>query len=273
MSSQFPAPQNPSVLDQMLRWSGIGWFVVAATGQLAFIVFILAFYGVRTAQLNFPGWNDKPLIDGYIAGDNAGNAVFAAHVLLASVMTLCGLMQLIPRLRQSRPRLHRWTGRIYLTLAVVEALSGIWLTVVRGTYLSQISAIAILIDAILILGFAGLTLRNAVRRRIDRHRIWAMRTFMVASGVWFLRVGLMGWVLINQGPVGMNDTLSGPADIVLTFGAYLIPLAVLELYLAAGRSSRPGLKLVTTLVLGLGTAFTAIGVFGTVALMWGPHLT
>lgn len=273
MSSQLPTPQDPPVFDRILRWSGIGWFSVVATGQLAFIVFILAFYGVRTAQLNFQGWNDKPLIDGHIAGDSAGNAVFAIHVLLASVMILCGLMQLIPRLRQRRPRLHRWTGRIYLTLAVVEALSGIWLTVVRGTYLSQISAVAILVDAILILGFAGLTWKNAVKRRFDRHRIWAMRTFMVASGVWFLRVGLMGWVLINQGPVGMNDTLSGPADIVLTFGAYLIPLAVLELYMAAGRLSNPALKLLTATILVLATAYAAIGVFGTVALMWGPYLT
>ncbi|MBN8551347.1 MAG: DUF2306 domain-containing protein [Caulobacterales bacterium] len=270
-----PSPSHrPSheTFDRILRGSGVAWFCVAAVGQAAFIAFILAFYGVRTVMLNFAAWNDKPLIDGYIAGDSIGNLVFALHVLPAAVMTMCGLMQLTPQLRRARPRLHRWTGRIFLTLAVIEALSGVWLTVVRGTYLSQISAIAILLDAALILIFAGLTLWNAVKRRIERHRIWAMRTFMVASGVWFLRVGIMGWILINQGPVGMNDHMSGPADVVLTFGAYLIPLAILELYLIAGRSQDTIIKALAALTLLGATLFTALGVFGTVALMWLPYL-
>jgi hypothetical protein len=257
---------------RLLRWSGVGWFCVAATGQLAFIGFILAFYGVRTLTGRFAAWNDKPLIKGYVGGDDLGNAVFAAHVLLAAVLTLAGLMQLIPGLRRTRPRLHRWTGRLFLLLAAVAALSGVWLTLVRQTWLSAISGAAILLDAVLILAFGGLALTRALQRRFDAHRVWAMRTFMVVSGVWFLRVGLMGWVLVNRGPVGMNDTLSGPADIVMAFGSYLIPLAMLELYLAASRSRHAAPKLVAALMVGAATLFTVVGVFGTVVLMWGPYL-
>jgi hypothetical protein len=95
---------RPGVGAVALRWSSRLWFVVAAVGQAAFIGFILAFYGVRTATGNFAGWNDKPLIDGYIKGDRTtGNFVFAAHVLLASVVTLAGLMQLIPATAPQRP--------------------------------------------------------------------------------------------------------------------------------------------------------------------------
>jgi hypothetical protein len=255
-----------------MRWSGVAWFSVAAAGQLAFIGFILAFYGVRTLSGRFEAWNDKPLIKGYVGGDDIGNAVFAAHVLLAAVLTLAGLMQLIPGLRRPPPRLHRWTGRLFLTLAAVMALSGIWLTVVRETWLSSLSAVAILLDGVLILVFGAIALRQALRRRFEAHRQWAMRTFMVVSGVWFLRVGLMGWVLVNRGPVGMTDRMSGPADIVLTFGSYLIPLAMLELWFAAGRAHGPGLKLFAALLVSAAALFTALGVFGTVALMWGPYL-
>lgn len=257
---------------RLLRWSGVGWFCVAAVGQLAFIGFILAFYGVRTVTGRFADWNDKPLIKGYVGGDDLGNVVFAAHVLLAAVLTLAGLMQLIPGLRRTRPRLHRWTGRLFLFLAAVGALSGVWLTVVRETYLSPISGAAILLDAVLILIFGGMALTRALQRRFEAHRVWAMRTFMVVSGVWFLRVGLMGWVLVNRGPVGMNDTMSGPADIVMAFGSYLIPLALLELYLAATRSRHAAPKLLAALLVGAAALFTAVGVFGTVALMWGPYL-
>lgn len=260
------------VAAKALRWAGLIWFLVAAFGQAAFIWFILAFYGARTAAGNFAAWNDKPLIDGYIDGDHAGNFVFAAHVLLASVVTFAGLMQLVPPLRRRFPTWHRWTGRTFLVVACFMALSGFWMSLVRGTSLSAISSVAISINGVLILAFAGLAWRHAVKRRFDRHRIWAMRTFMVVSGVWFLRVGLMGWVIINQGPVGMTGDLSGPADIVLTFGSYLIPLALLEFWFRAGRSRHAGLKTFTAALVFVAAAFTAVGVFGTIAFMWGPYL-
>jgi hypothetical protein len=255
-----------------LRWAGIIWFVVAAIGQAAFVGFILAFYGTRTVTGDYAGWNDKPLIDGYIAGDPVGNVVFAAHVLLASVVTFAGLMQPVPAIRRAFPSLHRWSGRTFLIVAGFMALSGFWLTLVRGTSLSTVSSAAIVVDGVLILIFGGLAWRHAVKKRFDQHRIWAMRTFMAVSGVWFLRVGIMGWVLVNQGPVGMSDSLSGPADIVLVFGSYLIPLALLELYFRAGRSAHPAPKFLTAAIVLAAAAFTAIGVFGTIALMWGPYL-
>lgn len=255
-----------------LHWAGVLWFAVAAVGQAAFIGFILAFYGVRTASGNIAGWNDKPLITGYRAGDDLGNIVFAVHALLASVVTLAGLMQLVPALRRKWPALHRWTGRTFLVIAVFMALSGVWMAVVRGSYLSVVSAVAILINGALILIFAGLAWRHAIGRRFERHRLWAMRTFMVVSGVWFLRVGLMGWVVLNQGPVGMSDDMSGPADIVLTFGSYLIPLAVLELYFAAGRSANVAFQALTAALVAVASVYTAVGVFGTIAFMWAPYL-
>lgn len=268
-------PQTPSsatASSALLRRAGVAWFSVAALGQTAFIGFIIAYYGVRTATGNFAGWNDKPIIDGYIEGDHAGNFVFAAHVLLAAVVTLGGLMQLIPAIRRRWPALHRWTGRTFLTIAVFMALSGIWMAVARGTYLSVISAVAILINGVLILAFAWLAWRHARAHRFEVHRRWAMRTFMVVSGVWFLRVGIMGWVVLNRGPAGLTDDMSGPVDTVLTFGSYLIPLALLELYFVAQRSRFAVVKVATAGLIGLAALYTALGVFGTVAFMWGPYL-
>jgi len=267
-SSPFPSSAGSTAL----RWASVLWFAVAAVGQVAFIGFILAFYGVRTATGNFAAWNDKPLIDGYIKDDDTGNIVFATHVLLASVVTLGGLMQLIPGLRRRWPSLHRWTGRTFIVIAVFMALSGVWLAVVRGTYLSVVSAVAILINGLLILIFAGLAWRHAIKRRFEQHRRWALRTFMVVSGVWFLRVGLMGWIVVNQGPVGMTKDMSGPTDIVMTFGSYLIPLALLELHGAAERSASGVPKALVAALIVAASAFTAAGVFGTIAFMWLPHL-
>ena len=271
MSALASPPPSRGVASTALKRSGLLWFAVAAVGQAAFIGFILAYYGVRTATGNFAGWNDKALIDGYKAGDDLGNIVFAAHVLLASVVTLGGLMQLIPPIRSRLPRLHRWTGRLFLVLSIGMALSGAWLALVRGTYLSVVSNVAILINAVLILLFAALAWRAALARRFDQHRLWAMRTFMVVSGVWFLRVGLMGWVVLNRGPAGLTDDMSGPVDTVFLFGSYLIPLAVLELYFAAQRGGAI-LKILAAAVVVAAAVYTAAGVLGTTAFMWGPYL-
>ncbi|MEO1037648.1 MAG: DUF2306 domain-containing protein [Pseudomonadota bacterium] len=236
------------------------------------MAFIVGYYGSRTLRGNFAAWNDKSLIDGYIAGDLAGNLMFISHVLLAVVVVLGGLVQLVPAIRKHAINVHRWNGRVFLAVSSFLALGGLWLTFGRGTALSTVSAIATAINALLILVFAGLAWRYARRRQIDLHRRWALRTFMVVSGVWFIRIGLMGWIIINQGPVGMNRTLSGPADIAIVFGSYLIPLAVLEVYLRAKRSTRALQKALAVGVVGLSTAFTAVGVFGAIVLLWLPDL-
>jgi hypothetical membrane protein len=60
---------------------------------------------------------------------------------------------------------------------------------------------------------------------------------------------------------------------VLTFGSYLIPLALLEIYFAASRTTNPVAKVFVALLIVAAAAYTAIGVFGTVAFMWAPYLT
>jgi hypothetical protein len=99
-----------------------------------------------------------------------------------------------------------------------------------------------------------------------------MRLFMVANGVWFVRVGLMGWIMINQSPRWMNSTMSGPADIIITYGSYLIPLAALELYCAARRSRSAAAKAAASLLVAAATVFTAIGIFGASTFLWFPQL-
>lgn len=253
---------------QPLSRFGIIFFLILMIGQLAFIAFILSYYGVRVVTGNLSAINDKSLITGYVAGDLIGNLMFVVHVLLAAVMTFGGLAQLIPQIRQKYPAVHRWNGRVFLTLAVCLALGGLWMTWGRGSHLSVISGLSVSLNGVLILIFASLTLRHAVARRIAQHRKWALRTFMVASGVWFFRVGLMGWILVNQAPRGMNSTLSGPADIGVSLGSYLVPLACLELYFAAQASQSRAFQISATVILSIMSLFMAIGIFGAITLMW-----
>lgn len=269
-------PPSPSVTASpdgaLLRRAGLAWFLVAAAGQGAFIWMIIAHYGRKTMGGDLAGWNDKPIIKGYVPGDHPGNLMFAIHVLLAAVVTLGGLLQLLPAIRRRAPALHRWNGRLFFVIAYVMALGGLWLTWVRHTYLSLISAVSVSLNGVLILVFAALAWRLAAGRNFEAHRRWAMRAFLVVNGVWFLRVAIMAWVLVSGGGLGMNRTLSGPADILLQFGSYLIPLAVLEVYLRAQRSTRPNVKRRTAHLVIAMTLVTAGGAVGAVVFMWGPYM-
>lgn len=264
--------QSVRIAERLRQMAGLVWFLAAAIGQGAFVYFVAAFYGRRTVAGHFSAWNDKPLITGYVAGDRIGNFMFAAHVLPAAVVILGGLVQLLPFVRRRFPGLHRWNGRLFFAVAVSLAIGGLWLTWIRGTQLSLVSAVAISLNAVLILICVAVAWRAAAARRIAEHRPWAMRTYLLVNGVWFLRVGMMGWMILNHGRPGMNNTLSGPVDVVLVFGAYLIPLAAFEAYDAAGRSKQALPKIAAAAMLLALTAFMAVGIFGTVALMWGPYL-
>lgn len=162
-STASPLPSISS--HSMLIWSGRAWFTVAAIGQIAFIIFIVAFYYFSTFSGDFEAWNKKPLIKGYQSGDSTGNLMFAVHVVLAGIMTLTGLLQLIPQIRSVVPAVHRLSGRIFVTLACALALGGLWLGWVRETRLSDISAYAIAINALLILVCAVPTVTFAIRDR------------------------------------------------------------------------------------------------------------
>ncbi len=255
-----------------LQITGSIWFACTVLGQLVFIAFILLFYARPTFMGNFSNWNDKPNITGYVAGDTVGNAMFAVHVLFAVVTMLSGLAQLVPQFRQSYPYFHRLNGRFFILMAFIMALGGLWMTWVRGSYLSPLSAIIGSINGILILLFATLTFIYAVKRQFAFHKYWALSTFMVVNGVWFFRVGIGGWILLNQSPRWMNETLSGPADIALSLGSYLVPLAALNLYLFGLRSNSPAIKIVAGTVTLLLTAFMAVGIVGASLILWLPFM-
>ena len=112
---------------KLLRRSGLAWFLVAAAGLAAFVWMIVAHYGRKTMSGNLAGWNDKPIIKGYVPGDTPGNAMFAVHVLLAAIVTIGGLLQLVPAIRRRAPWFHRWNGRLFFIIAYIMALGGLWL--------------------------------------------------------------------------------------------------------------------------------------------------
>jgi hypothetical protein len=255
-----------------LKVAATSWFVVAVLGQLAFVAYVIGFYGRAALQGRFEAWN-KVLPHGYVAGDTFGNVIVSLHLAFATVVIVGGALQLMPAIRRVAPAFHRWNGRVYLGSVLLMSVGGLVMVWTRGTVGDLSQHIAISINALLIIAFAGMALRHALARRIDAHRRWALRLFLVVAGVWFFRIGLMAWIVVNQGPVGFDPkTFAGPFLTFLAFAQYVLPLAVLELYLRAqaGRGSLQRIAVAACLLVL--TLVTAGGVAAASMLMWLPRL-
>ena len=257
--------------DKALRGSAALWFITAVIGQWAFVAYVACFYGGAALGGRFERWNEV-LVGGYVRGGTVGNLVLAAHLLLAVIITVGGPLQLIPWLRARALPFHRWNGRLYILVAFVISLAGLYMVWTRGAAGGPSLRIGISLNGVLILVCAALTWRHAMAGRIDLHRRWALRTFLLVSGVWFFRVGLMCWILVNRGPVGIGRDFDGPFVRFWSFGCYLAPLAVLELYLRARDRAGPGGKVAMAGGLIVLTLATAVGIFGAVMGMWAPRI-
>ncbi len=247
------------------------WFAVAVTGQALFLFYIAAFYVPSTLSGNFATWaKNTHLIKGYVPGDAAGNLAFGAHVLMAAVITFGGTVQLVPQIRARAPVVHRWIGRSFMTTAILASLVGLWMTWARGTG-EGVAAIGITLDAALILAFAALAWRAAVRREFAAHRRWAMRTFIVANGVWFLR---LGFVVYGMARSVAGDVLPSMGTFfeVWNFGAYLVPLVILELYFLAQAGGGPSARFAMAGVLAFSTLLMGVGIAGSWFGLFAPVL-
>ena len=239
------------------------WWLVTLLGQATFLYYVAGFYGPSTLTGNFQDWSrNHQLIKGYVAGDTVGNLYFGAHVLLAAVVTFGGTLQMIPQIRTYAIGFHRWNGRAFMVAALLGSVTGIWMTWVRGTSGGNIlAAFAISLNGALIILFAAVAWSLARRGKIEIHRRWALRLFMVANGVWFLRLGLFGWYSLTQG-VGLTDNLGGPMNYFFDFACYLLPLAVLELYLWARDGGGVGGRIMASSAMLTSTAYMVVGIFG-----------
>ncbi|PSL31272.1 DUF2306 domain-containing protein [Dyadobacter jiangsuensis] len=259
---------------KLLNLAATTWYVVTTIGQWAFGIYVIGFYGKSTASGDLAKWN-QVLPHGYVKGDWMGNLVVGLHVLLAAILVLGGPLQLLPFIRRRVPRIHRWLGRIYVTTALIVATGGFVMVWTRGAVGDFVQHISISIQTIYIILFALLAWRCARARQFDQHRKWALRLFMVVSGVWFFRIGLMCWLVLNGGPVGFDpQTFSGPFLTALAVFTYALPasLGILELYFYAQKAAKRGVITVVALLIFILTALMAVGIFGAIAGMWLPRI-
>ena len=264
-------PRATSIADVALPTAARLWYLTAVVGQLVFAFAVASFYASAVVRGNPAAWN-RFMPHGYRAGDTVGNVTVAVHLATAVLIVLSGAIQLVPQVRQRVPSLHRWNGRLYMLSAFTVTLAGLYMSWVRGSVGDVTQKLGITLNAVLIMVCAAMALRYAIARDFQTHRRWALRLFLVVSGVWFFRIALALSFLIFKGPVGFDpQTFRGPFLTFLAYASYLLPLAVLELYLRAERSAARGRIVMAAGLLAL-TVAMGVGIFGAAMIMWVPRI-
>jgi tetratricopeptide (TPR) repeat protein len=254
--------------DRALKAAAGFWFVVVVLGQLVFAFTVASFYGLTAARGNWQQWN-KSMTHGYAPDHPMGNLVVAIHLTSAVIIMFSGAIQLVPQIRRHAPSFHRWNGRIYFVTAFAISIAGLYMMWFRGTVGDLPQHLGQSLDAVLIMLCAAMALRYALARDFKTHRRWALRLFMVVSASLFIRAGIFLSFLLNHGPFGFNAaTFSGPFLTFMSFAQYLLPLAVLEIYLrtqdragAAGRFAMAAGLFVLTVAMGAGIFAVTVASF------------
>jgi hypothetical protein len=248
------------------------WVVVALMGQWLFAGYILSIYALPTLfgdpALTFSlspgqGVNAKSSVDIFI--------VFA-HILPAALMAMSGLFQLFPTIRRKYPKFHRYNGRMFFTLGLSGAFTGLYLTWVAGFRFSDIGSLGVTLNGILIPIAIYFAWKFAITKKFVAHQRFAIHSFILINGVWSFRLYLMAWFLVNQGANGNSSAIDGPADITLSFASYLLPMIIAEIIFWAQRNKSHNIKWAASCFAAIGVTITVIGVFAAGTMMWFPRI-
>lgn len=252
------------IANQSLKYTTVFWFVTALVGQWFFFYYIMGFYGVSVINDNMEHWNvvlERFGVTPYRAGDFSGNLAFAAHAIGAGIVAFGGALQLIPKVRNSFPKFHKINGYVFLITVFCLAVSGFYLVWIRDVDPVGVPEIGTTINGFLILGFAYLTVRLAIKKDIANHRKWALRLFFVSNAQWILRVGTFSY-LVTGNMLGMNPAFGDPFFYMWTFGCYVLPLLTLQLYFYAKERGSNGVKYATSGLLFVITMLMIMGMVG-----------
>ena len=252
-----------------IKW----WIAAVLVGQWMFGIYILFRFTMPWLLGELDESQFSSMIRGYENGEVFNNGVLLLHIIPLMLISLSATFQLVPFIRNRFPKFHRWNGRLFLVVGFLGAISGLYMTWAIGTRLSDLGAIGVTINGILIPIFVYYAWHTAVKRNFSLHRRFAVHTFILINGVWSVRLYLMAWFMINPGGLGNTGLIDGPADIAISFASYLLPMAIAELAFWAERRKSSLAMLIGATGVTILALLTTLGVYAASTMMWIPRIT
>jgi hypothetical protein len=256
-----------------VRWSGIALAASTWVSVAFFALYILTFYFGAIPAGHMHQWNI--FVPGlYAPGHAAAIGAIAAHFVTGAIILFLGPVQFIAGIRDHRPAIHRWLGRVYVFTAAVTGLGGLGFIAAQGTVGGAWMNFGFGVYGALVVLAAAQTYRCARDGRWDEHRAWAIRLFALALGSWLYRMDYGYWLNIAApAPIGHTVDYRGPFDIVMSFLFYLPNLAIAELFIRTGRMlTNRVVQVFSIAVLNFANLLVIVGSYNIVRDYWGPAI-
>ena len=156
-------------------------------------VIFLAFIGLavatrRTVVLLKPGALSSPRnpaadLDAHFTSERV---LVLTHILPAMLYMVLGPLQFVRGLRSRYPRIHRWSGRIFLAASAVVGISGLRLAFGKTVGGLDEKAAITLFGTFFLICLAK-ALWHALRREFAQHREWMIRGYAIGLAVATIR--------------------------------------------------------------------------------------
>jgi len=138
------------------------------------------------------------------------------HGIAGALALVLGVLQFSTRLRRNYPRIHRFSGKVYVVSAFVAALVAVRIAfLISAWFLIPFT----IIQAITLMLFTGIAYRCIRRGAIAAHRAWMIRSYAVILIFVEGRV-LMAIPVVARG--GMDSI------VLVNWGCFAVTLVVVE---------------------------------------------
>ena len=255
-----------------VRWSarallGVLWVSIGAFGTA-----ILATYVRHAVQGHAERWNGR-FLPGLFDPDRVlATLGIGMHFATAAALMLLIPLQLITPLRRRYPAVHRWSGRVAVTAALLTGAGGLTFILAKGTIGGLPMSIGFGLYGTLMALASFNTFRFARARDWVRHRAWAIRLFALVISSWLFRVEYAGWSIATNG-LGRTKTFDGPFDVFMAYFFYVGALAVAEIYLRIRRgNARPLANAQSAALLFATAGVVAVLTYFLILYDWGPGI-
>ena len=163
----------------------IGWTIMTLLSLL--IVLLVSRYLTLNPEVYFP---EQRAV--YLANQTA----VILHVVGGMLTLGLGPFNFLTRLREKRPFVHRWIGRVYLLGVLVGGLAGLYMS--TFAYTGIVATLGFASLAVLWLSSGFMALREIRQGNVDAHRRWMVRNFALTFAAVTLRIE-MGLLTIAFG--------------------------------------------------------------------------
>lgn len=199
---------RPAAGEVAVRRAAMALVSTVWVSVLLFGIYILAFYAGAVVDADLPSWN-AVLPRLYEPRTTAVTVAIGVHFGAGGVILVMGCVQLITRLRERWPLVHRVLGRVYVAASLLAGIGGLGFIVIKGTVGGPVMSIGFGLYGVLMIIAAVQAYRHARAQRIEQHRAWALRLFALAIGSWLYRMDYGFWILLTGGAGHAEDSTAG----------------------------------------------------------------